>query len=105
MNNKCLVVGHYTSLGKEIKKQIFPKDYDGLEMSWFVIDGYAYGGRAALLRLIRYMLLEKKKGTLQKNEFLLTECNTDCKTVKGIFRRSPSIITKYKKFSITGFGK
>jgi hypothetical protein len=105
VRNKCLIVGHYTTLGKEIKKQLFPKGYDGLEMSWFIIDGYAYGGRSMLLHLTRYMLLEQKNGIFPKNEFLLTECNTDCKTVKGVFFRSLSIITKSKKFGIMGFEK
>jgi hypothetical protein len=93
-------VGHHTPLGKEIKKQIFPKGYDGLEMSWFIIDDYAHGGRAGLLRLIKYVLLEPKKGKFQKNEFSFTNCDTDCKTVKGVFFRSCSVITSYKKFSL-----
>ena len=100
IQNKCLIVGHYTPLGKEIKKHLFPKDYDGLEMSWFLIDGYAYGGRAALFRLIRYILLEPKKDSFPKNEFNLKECSTDCKTVKGVFLRSYSIVTMHKKFSL-----
>lgn len=101
VERKCTVVGHYTTIGKEIKKQLFPKDYDGLEMFWFIIDGYAYGGRAGLIRLIRYILFEGKKGVYPKNEFHLAECTTDCKTVKGVFLRSHSIITNYKKFSIS----
>lgn len=100
VNGKCLIVGHYTPTGKEIKKQLFPKDYDGLEMFWFIIDGHAHGGRAGLLRFIRYMLFGQKKGQYPKNEFHLSECTTDCKTVKGVFLRSSSIITNYKKFSI-----
>jgi|SRR2546425_2980075 len=100
VNGKCLIVGHYTPIGKEIKKQLFPKDYDGLEMFWFIIDGYAHGGRAGLLRLIRYILFEGKKGEYPKNGFNLAECNTDCKTVKGVFLRSSSIVTNYKKFSV-----
>lgn len=93
-------MGHYTPLGKEIKKQLFPKDYDGLEMSWVIIDGHAFGGRAGLFRLIRYILLERKKGAFPKNEFNLEECSTDCKTVKGVLLRSYTIITRYKKFSL-----
>ena len=100
VKGKCLFVGHYTSFGKEIKKQLFPKDYDGLEMSWFIINGQAFGGRAGLFRLIRYILFESKKGSFPKNEFNLKECNTDCKTVKGVFLRSYSIVTNYRKFSL-----
>ena len=100
VKGKCLVVGHYTPLGKEIKKQLFPKDYDGLEMSWFIIGGHAFGGRAGLFRLIRYILLEPKKCSFPKNEFNLKECSTDCKTVKGVLLRSYSIVTRYKKFRL-----
>lgn len=100
VGGKCTIIGHYTSIGKEIKNQLFPKDYDGLEMFWFIIDGYAHGGRAGLHRLIRYILFEREKGKYPKNEFHLAECTTDCKTVKGVFLRSSSIITNYKKFSI-----
>jgi hypothetical protein len=98
--NRCLTVGHYTTLGKEIKKELFPKDYEGLEMSWFIIDGYAHGGRAGLSRLIRYMLFDRKKGQYPKNEFSLKECTTDCKAVKGVFLRSCSIVTMHKKFAV-----
>jgi hypothetical protein len=98
--DKCMIVGHYTPMGKEIKKNLFPKDYDGLEMSWFIIDGHAYGGRAGLFRLIRYLLLERKKGTFPKNEFHLTGCIDDCKAVRGVFSRLHSIIVKNKKFNI-----
>lgn len=101
VQGKCMIVGHYTTTGMEIKKQLFPKDYDGLEMFWFVINGYAYGGRAGLVRLIRYILFEGKRGEFTKNEFHLSECTTDCKTAKGVFLRSHSIITNYKKFSIS----
>ncbi len=100
VRNHCLIVGHYTPLGKEIKKQIFPTNYEGLEMSWFIIGGFAYGGRGGLFRLIQYILFDKKKGEYPKNEFSLTECTTDCKTVKGVFLRSSSIVTMYKKFGI-----
>ena len=100
VKSSCLIVGHYTPLGREIKKQHFPKGYDGLEMSWFIIDKHAYGGRAGFFRLIRFILLEKKKGQIQKNEFNFTECSSDCKTVKGVFLRSYSIITMYKKIQL-----
>lgn len=100
VKNRCVIVGHYTIPGKEIKEQLFPKGYEGLEMSWFIIDGYAHGGRAGLFRLLKYIILGRKKGKYPKNEFSLAECTTDCKTVKGIFLRSSSLVTMYKKFSV-----
>jgi hypothetical protein len=91
-------VGHYTELGKEIKKQLFPEDYDGIEMSWFIIDGDAYGGRAALFRLARFVVFGRKDETFPKNVFDLTECGTDCNTMRDVFLRMFSMLTTYKKF-------
>lgn len=101
VSKKCLIVGHYTPLGKEIKKQLFPKDYEGLEMSWFIIAGVAYGGRSGLLRLIKFILFERKKDVYVDNEFDLTACSTDCNTVKILLQRSFSIFRLHEKFVVS----
>lgn len=36
------MVGHYTARGKKPKEAIFPKNYDGVDMSWFVTEKRAY---------------------------------------------------------------
>ena len=100
MKDKCLAVGHYTPFGREVKRQIFPQNYEGLEMSWFIIEGVAHGGRDGLIRCIKYIIFDKKHGPKRKNNFNLTDCDTDCKSVKGVFVRSCSIITSHKKFKI-----
>ena len=98
---KITIVGHYTNKGKNFKEIIFPQEYDGLEMSWFVDDKYAYGGRKGLVKLIKYMLFAKKQGGYTKNEFDLAQCTTDCKTVKGVLIRSCSILTSGKIIKIS----
>lgn len=101
IDGKCLIVGHYTQLGKEIKKKLFPTDYEGLEMSWFIIDGIAYGGRSGLFRLIKFILFESKPGDSIDNVFDLTQCSTACKSRKISAQRLFNIFLMHKKFAIT----
>lgn len=94
------MLGHYTQVGAEFKRTIFPDDYEGLEMSWFVTDDKAFGGRAGLAQLIKYLLkntIARNRLRYEENKFDLTACTTDCKTVKGVAIRSCSIITKSKR--------
>jgi hypothetical protein len=91
---KIKMIGHYTPEGKTFKSKIFPVGYDGTEMSWFVNEKYAYGGRKGLVKLIQFMLNPFKKGEKYLNGFNLNECTTDCRTVKGVMIRSCSILTQ-----------
>ncbi len=59
-----------------------------------------YGGRSGLIQLIKYMLNPLKKGEYQINIFDLTECTTDCRTVKGVMIRSCSILTQGKTIKL-----
>ena len=45
-------MGHYSKECQKFKKMIFPLNYNGTEMFWIVSNGYAYGGRSALLPLL-----------------------------------------------------
>lgn len=99
VNGKITMLGHYTPQGKEFKKQIFPEGYDGTEMSWFVTEKIAYGGRKGLAQLIKYIFSLKKRD-YPINNFDLTECTTDCRTVKGVMIRSCSILTEGKVIRI-----
>ena len=100
VRGKAVVVGHYSRRGIDLKKSLFPKGYEGLEMFWFIIDGHAYGGRAGLFRLLRYIFLSPKKSGYERNEFKFADCRNDCMTTKGVFLRSCSIITRHKKFEV-----
>jgi len=89
---KVTIVGHYSEFGEKIRESIL--DESALKMFWFIDQKRAYGGRAALLPLIKSILSEKtKKSSMSK---INDECKQDCKTVKAVFVRSTSLITNSK---------
>ena len=89
---KITMIGHYSEFGGEIRKTIL--DESALEMFWFIDQKRAYGGRAALLPLIKSILSKKtKKLPMSK---INDECQQDCKTIKAVFVRSASLITSSK---------
>jgi hypothetical protein len=100
VKQKIIMVGHYTPQGNELKKSIFPNGYEGLEMSWFVTENCAYGGRSGLFQLIKYIFFSKKNNQATSNQFDMNKCTTDCKTAKMVFIRSCSIISHSKKIAI-----
>ena len=100
LRGKITMLGHYTVFGKQFKDEIFPEGYKGTEMSWFVTEKAAYGGRKGLVMLLKYMIAHKKGKDFDENIFDLTECTTDCRTVKGVMIRSCSILTDGKVIKI-----
>ncbi len=86
------MLGHYTARGKQFKESIFPEGYSGTEMSWFVTERKAYGGRKMLQQLIKYTFSVKRE-KYADNMFDLNECTTDCSTVKGVMFRSCSVLS------------
>jgi len=90
--DKITMVGHYSEIGRDIRKSIL--DESALDMFWFINQKRAYGGRAALFPLIKSILSVKtKKSSMFK---INDECKQDCKTVKAVFVRSSSLITNSK---------
>jgi len=89
---KISIVGHYSEFGEKIRKEIL--DETALDMFWFISKKRAYGGRAALLPLIKSIFSEKTKkaSTVRIDK----ECQQGCKTVKAVFVRSTSLITNSK---------
>ena len=89
---KISIVGHYSEFGEKIRKEIL--DETALDMFWLISKKRAYGGRAALLPLIKLIFSEKikKSSTVRIDK----ECQQDCKTVKAVFVRSASLITNSK---------
>jgi predicted DCC family thiol-disulfide oxidoreductase YuxK len=90
--SKITVIGHYSEFGKKIREEIL--DETALDMFWLITKKRAYGGRAALLPLIKSILIEKTKktSTIKIDE----KCQQGCKTVKAVFLRSTSMITNRK---------
>ena len=93
---KVLLVGHYSTTGEEIRKEIL--DSSALEMFWYIDQKIAYGGRAALFPLIKTII----SGDSKKHEYMKIkeECDIQCKTAKAVFLRSASLLTNSKKIKI-----
>jgi len=93
---KITMVGHYTDFGEKIRNEIL--DETALEMFWFIDGKRAYGGRAALLPMIKSILSNKTKkpAIMSMNE----NCEQECKTVKAVFVRSTSLLTNSKKIDL-----
>ena len=89
---KISIVGHYSEFGEKIRKEIL--DETALDMFWFISKKRAYGGRAALLPLVKSIFSEKTKKTSTIG--IDKECQQGCKTVKAVFVRSTSLITNSK---------
>ena len=101
MSHKVKVIGLWS--GEEISKVREILKLENIqgwsEMSWFITKDMAYGGRAALFRMIKYILFERD-GSQNNNKFNTNECTTDCMTVKGVWFRSMSILTRAKKIPL-----
>ena len=95
LGGKIAVLGHYAAQEREFKESIFPENYNGTDMSWFVTEKKAYGGRKGLQQLIKYTLSIKRE-EYAENVFDLNECTTDCNTVKGVMFRSCSVLSNSK---------
>ncbi len=93
---KITMVGHYTDFGVKIRNEIL--DESALDMFWFIDKKSAYGGRAALLPLVKSIFSKKTKNssTMSVDE----NCQQDCKTVKAVFLRSSSLLTNSKKIDL-----
>ena len=94
--NKILIVGHYTTIGEEIRKDIL--DASALDMFWFIDAKMAYGGRAAIFPLIKTIILPGAKN--YSFQSIMESCDAECKTIKAVFVRSASLFTNSKKIKI-----
>jgi predicted DCC family thiol-disulfide oxidoreductase YuxK len=90
------IIGHYSNEGEEIRNQIL--DDSALEMFWVIDEKTAFGGRAALIPLIRAIITSKKKKS--NNMKLESNCKQECKTVKSVFIRSASLLSNSKKIEL-----
>lgn len=93
---KMKMIGHYTKQGEMIREKIL--DESALEMFWFIDEKKAYGGRSALLPVIKTIFSNKSK------KFPITgineQCSQNCKSVKAVFVRSTSLISNNKIIKI-----
>jgi hypothetical protein len=94
--DKLTIIGHYSIQGEKIRDQIL--DDSALEMFWLIDEKIAYGGRAAIVPLIRAILMSKKKNS--NNVKFESRCNQECKTIKSVFIRSASLLSNSKKIEL-----
>ncbi len=93
---KMTMIGHYSDFGIKIRNEIL--DESALDMFWFIDKKRAFGGRAALLPLVKSIFSKKTKNTSTMN--IDKNCQQDCKTVKAVFLRSSSLLTNSKKIDL-----
>lgn len=91
---KFTMIGHYSEKGKKIREQILDKS--ALEMFWYIDDKTAYGGRAALLPLMKGLLSKNNKLTKTKID---SAEQLHCKNSKAVFLRSASLLSNSKKIT------
>jgi predicted DCC family thiol-disulfide oxidoreductase YuxK len=90
------LIGHYTELGKKLRESIL--DSSALEMFWFVDNEIAYGGRSALIPLIKGI---RRANNITDSISVQESCDIGCKNPKAVFIRSFSLITNSKKIKLT----
>lgn len=94
--DKITIIGHYSDFGIKIRDEIL--DESALDMFWFIEKEVAYGGRAALLPLIKVIISNKsKKLPITK---INNDCKQECKTIKAVFLRSFSLFSNSKKINL-----
>lgn len=95
---KILIVGHYTDIGKRIKSEIFPEEYDSTRMFWFVTGKMAYGGRAGVFPLLFSILTKKSRKTPVKEIPLIY--GNDCRTPMAFFMRTKTLLSNSQKIPL-----
>ncbi|PIN82838.1 MAG: hypothetical protein COV65_05125 [Nitrosopumilales archaeon CG11_big_fil_rev_8_21_14_0_20_33_24] len=89
------IIGHYSDSGIKLRKML---GESALEMFWLIDKKTAYGGRAALLPLLRAIITTKQ---VRSNKTKVdVQCKQDCKTVKAVFIRSASLFSNSKKIDL-----
>ena len=96
-HEKFLIVGHYSDLGLKIRKEYL--DESALDMFWLIDKKMAFGGRAALIPVIKSMFSKKIKQIPRMG--IEKECQQGCKTVKEIVRRTASVFSNSKILKIS----
>ena len=96
LGDKLTIIGHYSKFGEEIRKEIL--DETALDMFWIINKDKAYGGRAALIPLIKLWCTQRRK--IQTKIQIDDKCEQECKTVKAVFIRSASLFRNSRIINI-----
>lgn len=105
--NNIELVGHYSQQGATLRKNML--ETDALEMFWIINRHTAYGGRAAILPLLKTAAIscvkkqkKKEKKDFKNNKISNKSCHSasDCSGVKHVFIRSASLIRNSRTIRI-----
>lgn len=90
------MIGHYSEFGAKLRETMLGES--AVEMFWLIDKKTAYGGRAALLPLLRTMITTngKSKNRIQVND----KCEQECKTIKAVFIRSASLFSNSRRIDL-----
>ncbi len=90
------MIGHYSEFGLKLRQTMLGES--ALEMFWLIDEKTAYGGRAALLPLLRAIITTNGRNS---NKIKVdVKCEQECKTVKAVFIRSASLFSNSKKINL-----
>lgn len=90
------MIGHYSGLGKKLRDHIL--DESALEMFWLIDKRHAYGGRAALLPLIRSIISTGSRMPEKISGY--QSCGQECRTAGSVFKRSASMLSNSKRIAL-----
>ena len=103
------IAGHYYSQDAiDLKKMIFPINYDPTEMFWLINKKGAFGARAGLFQVIKEIIIGNFKKKLKdrhienfNNKNLVVKCNyqnkESCMSTKNTINRIFNMIKNSKK--------
>ena len=90
------MIGHYSEFGLKLRQTMLGES--ALEMFWLIDEKTAYGGRAALLPLLKVIITTNGRNS---NKIKMNKnCEQECKTVKAVFIRSASLFSNSKKIEL-----
>ena len=76
------LVGHYSKEGEYINSIL---GLDARDMFWIINDDMAYGGRYALLPLIRSIIIGFLRSSNGYKHDIMLECNDNCSIARRVF--------------------
>ncbi|HET9009583.1 MAG TPA: hypothetical protein VFN17_05640 [Nitrosarchaeum sp.] len=90
------MIGHYSEFGINLRKTILGES--ATEMFWLIDKKTAYGGRSALLPLLRVIITKNERSS---NKIKVDDkCEQECKTIKAVFIRTTSLFSNGKKIDL-----
>jgi len=95
-HDKFLIVGHYSDFGLKIRESYLNES--ALKMFWLIDKKNAFGGRAALIPLIKRICSKRIKHVPIMG--IEKECQQGCKTIKEVIKRTISIFSNSEVLEI-----